>query len=269
MKPTYFSLTVTESGGRQQKLPFLTGGPAQIPSRASGPTGSTLGSLGRLIFWGGTAALAISLGIISFLWITAHHAMEGKTVPETWRVIITSGWLSQSITLSALVLRLAIALQGGLVASMIAGPSGFSGLFWSLLTQPDTGSKRITTSVCLALVTILVVTASNFASTILLSDLGPGWYPEAIKATPAGVDTSVYAMAGSGRSYVRSNLDVFPTFGEYSESPLCSIRPSGILEHRYERSRRFFRNKGADCTTIPVNLSLWTRELYVSIPVMP
>lgn len=214
--------------------------------------GSSLGIMGNIILWLGTAVVAIALGFISFLWICAHRAREGQTVPESWLVIVSNGWLPQSITLSSLALRFAIAMQSGLMVAMIAGlaverfrtslyrapeismmrASGASAiqLCWALTSQPIRG--RHGTPALFALAALLVTAASNFASTILLSDMGPGWYSETPKRMPVSVeyaDDSRIA-AGGGTFFANSRPDTFPVFAEYTEPALelPSVKDTGL-----------------------------------------
>ncbi|KAM7182801.1 hypothetical protein V8F33_014008 [Rhypophila sp. PSN 637] len=169
--------------------------------------GSIVGIFGHIILWLGTAAWASALGFLGFLWTSADRAMGGTPLPEAWVTIIAAGWLPQSITLLSLVFRVAITIQGGHMTSMIAawvterylpslyrGPtismmrasttSKPTGLAWSLLSDPIHRLRRTFIPFLLISATWLIVTASNLASTILLSDLGPGWYAEPVKSLP-------------------------------------------------------------------------------------
>lgn len=105
------------------------------------------------------------------------------------------------------------------ISMMRASVASPFGLFWPLVSQPTDRWNSI--PVLLALVVLLVTAAWNFASTILLSDLGPGWYSEALRSVPVSVDLdSGSSIDSGGTSYVSSKPDVFPFLAEYTEPAL-------------------------------------------------
>lgn len=128
-----------------------------------------------------TVLLFFAVGWIAFLWFGSEN--------PTWTHLVHSNWMTRSITLSALAVRISVSLQAGIATSMLASlvievvgiqifqapeismlrfaNGGPQSLLWSYWGQP----KRLVHT-CLLMFLVVTTVASQFASTLLLSDIG-------------------------------------------------------------------------------------------------
>ncbi|OHF01710.1 hypothetical protein CORC01_02901 [Colletotrichum orchidophilum] len=149
-----------------------------------------LGPLGLATVGGGTALVLAILGFLLFLW-TDEGSHDGKTASALWRWIMLSQHITQAITLSTVLLRIAVTAQASICTSLIAGVilekhgvplfrvaemsvircanDGPFRLAWLLVTSARRSYVQAGLCVLLLLTTFVV----QFSSTLLVSDLAP------------------------------------------------------------------------------------------------
>ncbi|KXH47867.1 hypothetical protein CNYM01_01385 [Colletotrichum nymphaeae SA-01] len=150
-----------------------------------------LGSLGLATVGGGTAMILALLGFLLFLW-TGEGSQDGRTAATLWRWIMLNQHITQAITLSTVLLRIAVTAQASIYTSLIAGVvlekhgvplfrvaemsiirctnDGPFQLTWLLMTA----ARRAYTQTGLAILLLLTTFVVQFSSTLLVSDLGMG-----------------------------------------------------------------------------------------------
>lgn len=169
-------------------------------------------SLSARIGWQAAASLVISLitilGVAGFLGFFWFAGLDN----HIWHKIMIAGWATRAVTIATLVLRLAIDLQVGIAAAMLAAvllescsvqlhAAAKASIMRATAPQPRLmldlvpgiiGPKWTSTSrgpaSCIAAILLLVLTttALQFCSTILLTDLALGQLPSlAIERTAA------------------------------------------------------------------------------------
>ncbi|KAK4457673.1 hypothetical protein QBC42DRAFT_300945 [Cladorrhinum samala] len=200
-----------------------------------------LGTLAVNTLIGGSLIIVAITGFLTFLWTAGESN-------STWREIVLSGWLTRSITLSSLMLRFIAAAQGAVNTSMIAAlllqasqirlssaaavsiAHAHNGGPWALILHLPRGRKlRPMAVICWTLVVsmAIVLTALQFTSTALLSDVGSGIISsktvglslpvQAARHSLYSFETSVLCRALSSR-YLAGNSrpQPFPSFADYS-----------------------------------------------------
>ncbi|KAI1423178.1 hypothetical protein F5Y12DRAFT_798658 [Xylaria sp. FL1777] len=147
---------------------------------------------GLLSIVGGTLATLASLGFLIFLWTGQGTTFGAVGASPSWRAIILRGWASQAITLAALLIRTATAIQATTCTGMLAAlflerhyiPKS-EVVHFSILRSGNNGPLRlaelasklrpiscwfsIETALLLSLLTSAL--ALQFASTILFIDV--------------------------------------------------------------------------------------------------
>ncbi|KAI8947021.1 hypothetical protein F4801DRAFT_592901 [Xylaria longipes] len=89
-------------------------------SHPSLPIGVSLGIEGVITIIGGCVGILTILGFLAFLWFEYGPSPEASRAPYAWSQIALHDWMTQAITLSALVLRFTTSLQAAVCTSMIA-----------------------------------------------------------------------------------------------------------------------------------------------------
>lgn len=150
---------------------------------------SSLGFTGAIILIIGTLTIAAGLTVLVFFWCGAQKARAEQLPWESWMSIVAAGWLTKVVTISTAIIRIAVAAQAGLMMAIMASivleeygvplrsaPS-FSLLRVSspsptavLISQGREMSRSSKLSVTLVFVVALITQATQFASTILVSD---------------------------------------------------------------------------------------------------
>ncbi|KAK4166954.1 hypothetical protein QBC43DRAFT_349765 [Cladorrhinum sp. PSN259] len=212
--------------------------PVQVPQLS---LHKRLGTLSVITLIGGSVIVVGIASFLAFLWI----AEESNGV---WRDIVVSGWLTRSITLSSLILRFVAAAQGAVETSMVAAillqasqtplssaaavsiAQVQNGGPWELILHLPRGQKlrpmAIVSWILIVLLT-LVLTALQFTSTALLSDVGLGTIlnNEVISSLAVGATVDNMNSFGPGTvcgtlssKYLTRNSrpQTFPAFAEYS-----------------------------------------------------
>lgn len=95
-----------------------TTGPTVLPSPL--PLRESLSTTALLSIIGGHIVILGTFGFLGFLWFGHGPAAEGVQATPLWRRIALEGWMIQTITLCALVLRFIVSLQSVVCTSMIA-----------------------------------------------------------------------------------------------------------------------------------------------------
>ncbi|KAF6824345.1 hypothetical protein CMUS01_10291 [Colletotrichum musicola] len=147
-----------------------------------------LGIWGLSIIGGGTAIILAVLGFLVFLW-SGEGPEDGRHATKAWRWVVLNQHITQAVTLSTVILRVAVTAQSSIYTSLIAGlvleghgvplhraaelsvircaNDGPLRLSWLLLTSV----RRSAAQAVLAVVLLLATVAVQFSSTLLVSDL--------------------------------------------------------------------------------------------------
>ncbi|KAF2669898.1 hypothetical protein BT63DRAFT_454080 [Microthyrium microscopicum] len=184
--------------------------------------------------------LIFALGFLSWIWY-------GGRSNSNWRRIMIKGWSKQAVTLSAILIRLAISSLATLATSMIAAiaierrgvplhifpqvsiaryaNTGPDTLWISTFTDKAFLSRRLRLLLILLLTTTI---ASQFSSTLLLSDFSQGSVTGFSSSQQVGLASSSMTVAGMDiddiiednplpPNYWSHYPKQFATFAEYSE----------------------------------------------------
>ncbi|RDA83666.1 hypothetical protein CP532_4679 [Ophiocordyceps camponoti-leonardi (nom. inval.)] len=185
----------------------------------------------------GTAVIIATTGFLYFFWTESETAATNSRTPSAlWNAIVFSGWAARAITISSILIRLAIGLQSGLMTTMLASiviekrgvylpqlpalsimrciSSGAQNLFEPLASGP-----RNVETFCYSVIAILAVAvsmASNFTSTLLLADFGAVNVQAAAKveSVPIGINST---HTTTGIDHWRSQPNSFPRFAELTD----------------------------------------------------
>jgi hypothetical protein len=143
------------------------------------------------LFGGGIGILAV-LGFLTFLWFGHGSETEGRNATKTWRSIVLSDWMTRTITLTALVLRVIVSAQATICTSMIAalilekrsapksnvahlsvirGINGGPRQLMGLVLSSKSAAMALNLEFWLIMFLGIVTLALQFSSTILVSDL--------------------------------------------------------------------------------------------------
>ncbi|KAF6800196.1 hypothetical protein CSOJ01_12310 [Colletotrichum sojae] len=147
-----------------------------------------LGLWGLIIIGGGTAVILAVLGFLVFLW-SGEGPEDGRHATKAWRWVILNQHITQAVTLSTVLLRVAVTTQSSIYTSLVASlvleghgvplhraaevsvircaNDGPLGLSWLLLTSV----RRSAAQAALAVVLLVATVAVQFSSTLLVSDL--------------------------------------------------------------------------------------------------
>ncbi|KAI0975721.1 hypothetical protein F4678DRAFT_483968 [Xylaria arbuscula] len=153
------------------------------------PIKESLGVWGSLIIIGGSVAIIGILSFLMFLWF-GHGTHEAEDATRAWRQIALQGWMTQSVTLSSLALRLAISMQAAVCTSMLAAlvlekrpTPKFQVAWFSIIRSTNDGPLNMVRMMLSSkifiryaefwLLSLLAITTLGlqFSSTILLSDI--------------------------------------------------------------------------------------------------
>ncbi|KAJ2998410.1 hypothetical protein NUW58_g332 [Xylaria curta] len=154
----------------------------------------SLGTYGILVLVGGGLVVIGAWGFLVFLWFGGGHEPNYAQAPQFWLYLMFNGWITQSITLSSLVLRLIVSAQVTICTSLLAslilekypvpvsetarysvlrgvndGPFGLIQLAFSRIRYWKNTFRRV--ELLLLIIIFLVALAINFSSTVLLSDI--------------------------------------------------------------------------------------------------
>ncbi|KAI1193118.1 hypothetical protein F5X97DRAFT_339376 [Nemania serpens] len=170
------------------------------PSESSATTQSqikltikeSIGIYGLFVLILGTLASLASLGFIIFLWTGKGSSPGAIDASPSWRAIIIGGWVTQAITLAALLIRTAAATQATICTAMLSAlflerqsvPKSQAPQFSilrsindgplvlaRLIFKPRQFSRMLYIETGLVFALVVSTLFLQFASTILLSDL--------------------------------------------------------------------------------------------------
>ncbi|KAM7197913.1 hypothetical protein V8F20_006361 [Naviculisporaceae sp. PSN 640] len=220
-----------------------------VPQIGKGPQHrSRLQAIGRLNITTLTIGLVLCLGVvayIAFLWLSSPAC--GVSEPgEVWKAIALSNNFGISITISSVIVRLAMALQLGVAFSVVGALVLENGVapiqsVPFILTMRGSGKVSVVelaqlvsqtsgTNDLLNLITVVLVLTtalSQFTSTLLLTDLGTSPFLNktqtalvnyGLKETSPDVgDLEGYQAASDDVDFWSSGATEYPVFAEYSE----------------------------------------------------
>ncbi|KAF2027357.1 hypothetical protein EK21DRAFT_72099 [Setomelanomma holmii] len=192
----------------------------------------------------GTAAVALALAFLCFLWGAATQARHGGPFPELWFKIAEAGWMKQTVTVSSVVIRVATAAQLGVFAAILAAlilervgvptedlpkmsmirclNSGPHSLALSIMNSFFSGA--LVPYAMLVFLAILDAFAMQFTSTILLVDFANTNVVRLQEPTPilfgitSNADLGKSANPYGGNDYWKSAPLNYPRFAEYKEA---------------------------------------------------
>jgi hypothetical protein len=159
----------------------------RIPTRRQSIKES-LGIFGCIIIVAGSILILIIMAFLIYLWGGNGPVSGGKKASLVWRSIMLKGWVTQAVTLSSVIIRIALALQASVCTSLVAalilenyGVPLSKVAHFTVLRSVNGGpftlvylmsSIRSMTLPGVAIwVLFLGTLASQFTSTILVSDL--------------------------------------------------------------------------------------------------
>lgn len=180
--------------------PFLPGNapsPARPPPRRRRTLTRSIGLVRIMVLFLGTLVILAVVGFLTFLWRGASEAVgqgdQGdQAVSRVWRRILDSGWLLRLVAMSSLLYRVVAAAQVAvateMLASLVLEGNGCllpdlarlsltrcqtAGPFQLAFAMPRQlyGAANIATAGLLAML-LIVTAATQFTSTILLTDFG-------------------------------------------------------------------------------------------------
>ncbi|KAI1734615.1 hypothetical protein F4680DRAFT_470762 [Xylaria scruposa] len=182
-----------------ESVPDITTSCTSVGPQTCAPTGrknhkfsKSLGLVNCYVVIGGTLLTFLALGFLTFLWVSREGTLENQSKNYLWRFFVLGGHLSQIITVVALVLRFSIATQTSICTSIVAAlvlerrsiplyraaplsvlrsvNAGPYILIKNLLDK-NTWTFFLYPEMVLFLVLAFASVATQFSSTILLSDL--------------------------------------------------------------------------------------------------
>lgn len=200
-----------------------------------------IGTWGLLILALGTSCIGIAIGMLTFLWANSMTAPDDLKSGTFWRYIVFQGWATRVVTLCAAVIRLVIVSQAGLITSMIASillekvgvqlwAVPLLALVRSITVAPETlllaslpSRFRLSSKVICyfaILLSTLITLASQFFSTVLLSDFSnTAIVGDANKSSVAFTSSSTAGFPWGSSNIWEITPDTYPRFAEYHEPP--------------------------------------------------
>ncbi|KAL4879346.1 hypothetical protein BJY04DRAFT_220201 [Aspergillus karnatakaensis] len=156
-----------------------------------------IGSIGIVILLLGSIVLLAPVSLLAVIWKRSTDAVAGGPPLSPWITILNANWLTGVVTICTAVIRLVIALQVSQTTAMIAGvileavgtpliDAPYLSMIRAVSTTPNNllypfrlQPLKSFLSFCIFLLVILQITvavASQFLSTILVSDFGSGTF---------------------------------------------------------------------------------------------
>ncbi|CRL26948.1 unnamed protein product [Penicillium camemberti] len=180
----------------------------------------------------GFPILLLAVILLALFWHESMKAIDGAEPGIYWLRIVNAGWAAQLVTVCTASIRTAVAFQAGVATAMIAGivleTTGapiLQGPFYSILRAVKVAPSNLWTATnfqphlsyfiyALVLTEVLATAASQFLSTIFLSDFGNGSFSQRSNATNVSIlhtttDNTISWLAPAAASW---------TFAELSES---------------------------------------------------
>ncbi|KAF2969186.1 hypothetical protein GQX73_g4396 [Xylaria multiplex] len=224
------------------------------------PLNESLGNYGLTILLGGSILILIAVALLTLLWFGGGSAPEASHALWPWRSLVLRGWTPQSITLVALAVRTIITAQAAVCTSMLAGiliekhfvqrtQVAQLSVLRGINDGPLSLLRLLVSSRCIKLFTrvdslvmcilLLVVTALQFSSTILLLDVQNTGVTSSISPI---FTQSLYNPAQQLRSstahFYMKQQPVFAAFGESRTNPAVipdanGFSDTGLIEQAF------------------------------------
>ncbi|ETS76097.1 hypothetical protein PFICI_11484 [Pestalotiopsis fici W106-1] len=219
----------------------------KVSHRPALPLKESLGVVGLLSIFGGSLGALGVLGFLIFLWFGYGTEPEGKTATDLWRILALHNWMTQTITLCSLALRVLVSTQSivctSLVAALILEKRSVrkpDAAFFSVFRGVNDGPRKLVqlmlshrpTAVLLYpefwLLSLLSLIALSlqFSSTILLSDLHDFTIVGGINST--NVQSLFYVPEGHGPQWAMNFVDLLestPVLSLFGERRINSSVP--------------------------------------------
>ncbi|OGE54767.1 hypothetical protein PENARI_c005G10456 [Penicillium arizonense] len=180
----------------------------------------------------GLPILLLAVTLLALFWHESMKAIDGAEPGIYWVRIVNAGWAAQLVTVCTTSIRTVVDFQAGLATAMVAGialeTTGVPLLqssFFSMLRAFKVAPSNIWTGTdfqphmsryiyALVLIEVLVTAASQFLSTIFLSDFTNGTFSQRSNSTNVSV---LYTTYNTGVAWTRPPAASW-TFAELSES---------------------------------------------------
>lgn len=193
----------------------------------------------------GTAVLFVGLLILGLLWKESIRAASGAEARRPWISILGSNWATSVVTICAAFIRTSMSVQASLLTAMLGGiilevigVPIFQVPFYSIIRAVDAApydllspsmfrSKGFFSFFVYALIVleVLVLIASQFTSTILVSDFEDGSFAQMFRSVP------VHTWEVPNLRVIQKWWTVSPgsswTFAEYSEPAVPDLDDTG------------------------------------------
>lgn len=197
-----------------------------------------VGMVASIILVGGTIVLLGSIGFLIYLWVEAKRAISDQSLTSMWKAIAQADWITQSVTITAAVMRTVMAAQTALTTAMIAALylesfgtrlrhlpllSMMRTVTVSPLAFITSGKLVFSSSSSRALASGMVIATSLLAatvqlmSTILVSDI-------AVSTIPTNLQTGTVISTGLSSSesknyYLNQPAESYWRFAEWRGEP--------------------------------------------------
>ncbi|KAJ5977006.1 hypothetical protein N7501_000348 [Penicillium viridicatum] len=180
----------------------------------------------------GFPILLLAVILLALFWYESMKAIDGAEPGTYWLRIVNAGWAAQLVTVCTASIQTVVAFQAGLATAMIAGivleTTGtpiLQGPFYSMLRAVKVAPSNLWTATnfqphlsyfiyALVLTEVLVTAASQFLSTIFLSDFGNGTFSQSNNATNVSI---LHSTNNADISWSTPSAASW-TFAELSES---------------------------------------------------
>ncbi|QKX53283.1 uncharacterized protein TRUGW13939_00361 [Talaromyces rugulosus] len=146
----------------------------------------------------GFPLLLLAVTLLALFWYESLKAIDGAEPQIYWVCVVNAGWVTRLVTVCTTSIRMVMAFQAGLATAMVAGivletksVSLLQSPFYSILWAVKIAFSNLWTSTnfrphlsrfiyVLVLTEVLVITASQFLSTIFLSDFVNGSFTQCV-----------------------------------------------------------------------------------------
>ncbi|CAI7621778.1 unnamed protein product [Penicillium glandicola] len=180
----------------------------------------------------GSPLLLLAVALLALFWHESMRAIDGAEPGSYWVRIVNAGWAAQFVTVCTASIRTVVSFQAGLATAMVAGivleTTGaplLHGPFYSILRAVKAAPSNFWTATnfqphlsrfiyALVLTEVLVTAATQFLSTIFLSDFGNGTFSQPNNSTNVSI---LHAEYNSNIAWSAPPAASW-TFAELSES---------------------------------------------------
>ncbi|KAL6872848.1 hypothetical protein J3F83DRAFT_587834 [Trichoderma novae-zelandiae] len=181
----------------------------------------------------GLPLLLLTVTLTALFWHESVKAIDGAEPDISWMRVVNADWATRLVTICTASNRTVVALQAGLATAMVAGivleTTGVPlllGPFYSMLRAVKLAPSNLWTATnfqphlsrfiyMLVLIEVLVTVASQFLSTILLSDFANATFTQRSNSTNVSILNTIYDGSNAWWSMPPA---ASWTFAELSES---------------------------------------------------